>query len=88
MRYNYVTVLRIMQLQYKAFILYNNSNNNNTILSAKTMFVNMLLEGKYHPDVIPILFGGNLTASVKKTGGVRPIAVGYTWRRVAAKIMR
>ena len=49
------------------------------------MFVNMLLEGKCHPDVIPILFGGNLTALVKKTGGVRPIAIGYTWRRVAAK---
>ena len=55
------------------------------LLSAITMFVNMLLEGKCHPDVIPILFGGNLTALVKKTGGVRPIAIGYTWRRVAAK---
>ena len=49
------------------------------------MFVNMLLEGKCHPDVIPILFGGNLTTLVKKTGDVRPIAVSYTWRRVAAK---
>ena len=49
------------------------------------MFVNILLEGKCHPDVIPILFGGNLTASIKKTGGVRPIAVDYTWMRVAAK---
>ena len=37
------------------------------------------------PDVIPILFGGNLTALVKKSGGIRPIAVGYTWRRLAAK---
>ena len=55
------------------------------LLSAITMFVNMLLEGKCHPDVIPILFGGNLTALVKKTGGVRPIAIGYTWRRVGAK---
>ena len=45
----------------------------------------MLLEGKCHPDVIPILFGGNLTALVKKSGGIRPIAVGYTWRRLAAK---
>ena len=45
----------------------------------------MLLKGKCHPDVIPILFGGNLTALVKKSGGIRPIAVEYTWRRPAAK---
>ena len=47
--------------------------------------MNLLLEGKCHPDVIPILFGGNLTVSVKKSGGIRSIAVGYTWRRLAAK---
>ena len=56
-----------------------------TLLSAITMFVNMLLEGKCHPDVIPFLFGGNLAALVKKTSGVRPIAIGHTWQRVAAK---
>ena len=35
--------------------------------------------------MIPILFGDNLTAQVKKSGGNRLIAVGYTWRRQAAK---
>ena len=56
-----------------------------SLLSAISSLINLLLEGKYHPDVIPILFGGNLTALVKKSGGIRPIAVGYTWRRLAAK---
>jgi Reverse transcriptase (RNA-dependent DNA polymerase) len=56
-----------------------------SLLTSITSFVNMLLDGKCHPDVIPILFGGNLTALVKKSGGIRPIAVGYTWRRIAAK---
>ena len=46
----------------------------------------MLLECKCHPDVIPTLCGGNLTALVKKSGGIRQIAVGYTWRRLAAKL--
>ena len=54
-------------------------------LTSVTSFINMLLEGKCHPDIAPILFGGNLTALIKKTGGIRPIAVGYTWRRIAAK---
>ena len=35
--------------------------------------------------MILILFGGKLTALVKKSGGIRPIAVGYAWRRLAAK---
>ena len=52
---------------------------------AITAFVNMLLDGKCPPNVIPILFGGNLIALEKKSGGIRPIAVGYIWRRLAAK---
>jgi len=55
------------------------------LLGVITQFVNSLLDGKCHPDVIPILFGGNLIALEKKTGGVRPIAIGYVWRRLAAK---
>jgi hypothetical protein len=32
-----------------------------------------------------ILFGGQLIASEEKTGGIRPITIGYTWRRIVAK---
>ena len=31
------------------------------------------------------MFGGSLVALQKKAGGIRPIAIGYTWRRLAAK---
>jgi hypothetical protein len=48
------------------------------LLSAITAFTNMLLEGKCHRDVAPVLFGGSLIALEKKTGGIRPIAIGYT----------
>ena len=51
-------------------------------LTAITGFVNMLLDGVCHPDVIPVLFGGNLTVLMKKCGGISPIAVGYTWRHI------
>ena len=37
--------------------------------------------------VRPVLFGGRLTALRKKCGGIRPIAVGSTLRRLAAKIL-
>jgi len=50
-----------------------------------TGFVNCLLHGEIHPLVSPVLFGGNLIALEKKTGGIRPTAVGYTLRRIAAK---
>ena len=50
------------------------------LLSAITAFTNSLLEGKCHSAVAPILFGGNLIALEKKSGGIRPIAIGYTWR--------
>ena len=32
-----------------------------------------------------VLFGGNLIVLEKKTGGVHPIAIGYTLRCIAAK---
>ena len=55
------------------------------LLSSITSFINALLKGHCPADVIPILFGGSLTALTKKSGGIRPIAVGYYWRRLAAK---
>ena len=53
--------------------------------SALTGFVNCLLQGHIHPQVSPVLFGGSLIALEKKFGGIRPIAVGYTLRRIVAK---
>ncbi len=55
------------------------------LLSAITRFVNMLLRGQCAREATPIIFGANLTALVKKSGGIRPIAVGYYWRRLSAK---
>ena len=45
----------------------------------------MLLNGGLPESVSQILYGGRLLALKKKDGGIRPIAVGYTWRRLAAK---
>ena len=45
----------------------------------------MLLKSQCATEVIPFLFGANLTALTKKSGGIRPIAVDYYWRRLSAK---
>ena len=53
------------------------------ILEAITDLVNLLLAGHAPTSVRAALFGASLTAILKKGGGVRSIAVGYVWRRLA-----
>ena len=45
----------------------------------------MILAGRCPSDVAPVFFGGRLLALNKKSGGVRPMAVGFTLRRLASK---
>ena len=47
----------------------------------------IILSGIVPSAVRPVLFGGRLTALRKKCRGIRPIAVGSTLRRLAAKIL-
>ena len=54
-------------------------------LSALTGFVNTVLARCCPTDVTPVFFGGRLLALNKKSGGIRPIAVGMTLRRLASK---
>ena len=55
------------------------------LLEAVTDFTNVLLSGKLSTTIREVIFGGRLIALQKKDGGIRPIAVGYTLRRLAAK---
>ncbi|XP_063359932.1 uncharacterized protein LOC134649149 [Cydia amplana] len=56
------------------------------LLEALTKLCNFLLGGKLNPLVCPYLYGATLCALKKKEGGVRPIAVGCTLRRLVAKL--
>jgi Reverse transcriptase (RNA-dependent DNA polymerase) len=62
------------------------SQEGDPLLAAVTDFINFILEGKTPSFVRGALFGATLLAIGKKCGGVRPIAVGYVWRRLAAKV--
>ena len=57
----------------------------NALVMSITALVNLLLQGCCPSEITAVLFGGRLLALKKKSGGIRPIAIGYTWRRLAAK---
>ncbi|KAL0829371.1 hypothetical protein ABMA28_004148 [Loxostege sticticalis] len=56
------------------------------LLKNLVSLVNLMLSGGVNPDFLKFLYGANLCAFKKKDGGIRPIAVGCTFRRLAAKI--
>ena len=49
--------------------------------------LDLIIEGKIPDDVLAVLYGATLTGIGKKSGGIRPIAVGNVYRRLAAKII-
>jgi len=55
------------------------------LLTAVTALVNLVLAGKCPDEVAPIFFGGRFIALNKKSGGVRPIVIGLTLRRLVSK---
>jgi len=54
-------------------------------LTALTAFTNMVLSGRCPVGVAPIFFGGRALALNKKAGGIRPISIGFTLRRLVSK---
>lgn len=57
-----------------------------TLVRNLTELVKIMLSGKVPDAITPILYGANLVALTKKDGGVRPIAVGSTLRRLVSKL--
>ena len=58
------------------------SGNGTTFTAALTRFVNLVLSGRGPTEISPWLRGAPLTALKKRSGGVRPIAVGETLCRL------
>lgn len=57
-----------------------------SLLASLTRFVNLMLRGEVPEFARSVLYGASLFALGKKDGGVRPIAVGSTLRRLATKV--
>ena len=56
------------------------------LLGSITQLINLMLAESFPPHVNKIIFGSRLIALKKKDGGVRPIAIGYLIRRLAASV--
>ena len=63
----------------------NCKESGDALLFALTSFTNCILAGLCPSAVIPVFFEGRLITLQKKAGGIRPIAIGYTLRRMVAK---
>lgn len=61
-------------------------DNGTRLLEWLTKLSNFLLSGQLNPVVCPYLYGAALCALTKKDGGIRPIAIGSTYRRLTAKL--
>jgi hypothetical protein len=58
-----------------------------SLLTAITSLTNRVMSGGVPESSRPIFFGGRLVALNKKDGGIRPIVVGSTFRRLASKVV-
>ena len=67
-------------------VMINNNGTGPVLLTSITNFVNRLLRGECHRGVVPFLFCERLTALERKSGCIRPIAIGHTLWRTATKM--
>ena len=56
------------------------------MLTACAGLINLILAGGCPAAVAKSFFGGRLLALDKKSGGIRPIVIGFTLRRLASKV--
>ena len=70
----------------KDCLLSKSSTSNRRLLLAITEMCNDILAGDCAEEARPILFGARLISLKKKDGGLRPIAIGDVFRRLAAKL--
>jgi Reverse transcriptase (RNA-dependent DNA polymerase) len=71
----------------KDLISASNGEAGDKLVEAITAFMQKTISGKTPFYFAKIFFGASLTALMKKCGGIRPVAVGNIWRRLAAKII-
>ena len=70
---------------YKDLIAKSNGLIGNEFLQKLTSVLNIVLEGKIPVGLRPFFFDAKLIGLRKKDGGVRPLAVGNTLRRICSK---
>jgi len=60
-------------------------STDDSLQQALVDLLNLMLAGAFDQEISAIIFGGRLITLSNKDGGVRPICMSYTLRRLAAK---
>ena len=71
----------------ECFVHINESPDKSRRLSILSDFMNIIISGKVPKEIRPIFFAARLIALNKKDGGIRPIAVSNSFRRMASKLV-
>ena len=61
------------------------TSSDDTLKTALTDFINVMLSGNLLQPIREVILEGHLIALKRNDCGIRPIAIGYTLRRLAAK---
>ena len=76
----------IRRQHLKDLLSLSNGDSGISLLKSITALTNLMLSGKVLEIICRIIYGARLCALLKKDGGLRPIAIGSTFRRITAKI--
>lgn len=70
----------------KDLLASSNRSLEDNLLQSITNLSNFMLAGKVNVNFLPFIYGAKLIALSKKDGGIRPIAIGCTFRRLTSKL--
>ena len=70
----------------RSLVAHGSAEAGSRLLSALIDLVNVMLRGEVPQFAVPVLYGANECVIRKKDGGIRPIAVGSTFRRLSVKV--
>ena len=76
---------KIVPQIFKDLVSMSNGNARLNFLKSLTKLINLIGDVKIPEPLRPFFFGAKLIALIKIDGGLRPIAIGNTLRRIASK---
>ena len=76
---------KIVPQIFKDLVSKSNGSAGLNFLKSLTKLINLIGDGKIPEPLRPFFFGAKLIALIKIDGGLRPIAIGNTLRRIASK---
>ena len=76
---------KIVPQIFKDLVSKSNGSAGLNFLKSLTKLINLIGDGKIPEPLRPSFFGAKLIALIKIDGGLRPIAIGNTLRRIASK---